>query len=164
MSQTDTTCESYGRFHQVADWIGKRIKPWLALNYGGHTQAIGVGLVAFRICPFDSFMRSPRMSQTETTCESYGGFHQVADSIGKRRKTWLALNFGGQAQAIGDGLLSFEICPFDSCSKNVTNGHHMRKLWSFSSGGRFNRKKKEHMTCIELWRPRASCWSWTCVF
>ena len=49
-------------------------------------------------------------------------------------------------------------------SKIIPNGHQMRKLWPFSRGGRFNRERKTDMTCIKLWRPRASHWSWNCGF
>ena len=44
-------------------------------------------------------------------------FNQVALSIGKRRETRLAFNFVSDAQAIGVGLVAFEIHPFDSFTK-----------------------------------------------
>ena len=101
-------------------------------------QAIGVGLVAFWLTPFDSFMKSQRMSQTDSKCESSGRFHKVVDTIGKRRNSRLALNFEGLAQAIGVGLVAFRIYPFKRFMKSqkyVTNGHQMRKLWPFSPAG-----------------------------
>ena len=64
-------------------FITEKTEDMIALNFIGHAQAIGVGLAVLLIFPFDSFMRSPRMSQMDPTCESYGRFHQVAYSIGK---------------------------------------------------------------------------------
>ena len=94
-------------FNQVADSIGKRRETRLALNFVSDAQAIGVAFVSFRIHPFDSSMKSPRMSQTDTKCESYGRFH------------------------------------VDDC---------------------FNREKKGDMSCIELYKRRLNYWSWASVF
>ena len=149
----------------MAHSIVKRRKTWLSLNFWGDAQAIGVGLAVFRICPFDIFMWTAWKSQTDTKFESYGRFHQVADSIGKRRKTWLALNFWGHAQAIGVGLAYFWICPFESLFRIPRMSQTDTKCESYDRfllGYWFYREKKETTTCLKLLRPRASYWSWPC--
>ena len=88
------------------------------MNFVIDVQAIGVGIVVFEIHPFDIFMKNTRMSQTNKNTKVMAFINQVADSIGERRETGLALNFVTDAQAIGIGLASFRIHPFDSFMKS----------------------------------------------
>ena len=105
-------------FNQVAHSIGKRRETRLALNFLSDVQAIGDELVVFLIHPFDRFTKSPRMPQTVTKCESCGRFQPGGSFNRERRETRLALNILSDAQAIGVGLVAFEIHPFGSFMKS----------------------------------------------
>ena len=86
MSQRDTdSVKVMAVFIQVAHSIGKRRETRLALNFLSDAQAIGDELVVFRIHPFDSFTKSPRMPQTDTKCLSYGRF-QPGGSFNREKK------------------------------------------------------------------------------
>ena len=127
--------------------------------------------MAFWITPFHSFMKSQIMSQTDSKCESYVRFHQVADPIGKRRNTWLALHFGRPRTSYWSWTCVFSEWSFRLLyekSNNIPKGHQMRKLWSFSQGGWYNRQKKELMTCVEHWKAsrrllKLDLWLFRCV-
>ena len=94
MSQTDTKCKSYGRFHQMADPIGKRRNTRLALNIQRPRASHWSWTCGFSDLSFRYLYDKKKMSQTDTKYESYANFHQMANVIGNRRNTGLALNFG----------------------------------------------------------------------
>ena len=87
------------------------------MNFVIDAQAIGVGILVFEIHPFDIFIKNKRMSQTNKNSKVMAVINQVADTVGKRRETSLALNFESDAQAIGVALVSFWIHPFDNFVK-----------------------------------------------